>query len=41
MGDGVNYACSKGQMMDGALKLSVEEAHEFTIIMTKKKGGKP
>ena len=40
-GDGVTYTCSKGQIVNGKLKLSPAEAHEFTIIMTKKKGGKP
>jgi uncharacterized cupredoxin-like copper-binding protein len=40
-GDGVIYNCSKGQMINGSLKLSSEDAHEFTIVMTKKKGGKP
>jgi azurin len=39
-GDGVSYTCSKGQMINGKLELSAEEADEFTIIMTKKKGGK-
>jgi hypothetical protein len=40
VGDGVNYSCSKGRMINGELKLTAEEAYEFTIIMTKKKGGK-
>jgi len=39
-GDGVDYTCSKGQWVNGKLKLSAIEAHQFTIIMTKKEGVK-
>ncbi|MEO6187735.1 MAG: plastocyanin/azurin family copper-binding protein [Ginsengibacter sp.] len=37
-GDGVNYYCSKGHVVNNEIKLSANEAHEFTIIMTKKGG---
>jgi azurin len=39
-GDGVDYTCSKGQWVNGKLKLSAADAHQFTIIMTKKEGVK-
>jgi azurin len=39
-GDGVDYTCSKGQWVNGKLKLSPMEARQFTIIMTKKEGVK-
>ena len=37
--DGVDYEASTGEWEEGQLKLSPEQAREFTIIMTKKEGG--
>lgn len=37
--DGVNYEATTGEWRDGQLKLSPEQARDFTIIMTKKEEG--
>jgi hypothetical protein len=38
--DGVKYTCNKGKWINGKLMLTAAEAHQFTIIMTKKEGVK-
>lgn len=37
--DGIDYTFSGGKLSDGRLELSSAEARQFTVTMTKKKGG--